>query len=206
MNTKQYLDRVAYVKELDQSNGSGDPDFINDCYFSKFDDSYITHVGVEDGVKHLAKLEITDELTHGVGFSPKDNKWYGWSHRAIYGFKVGSTCEKGNCHYVASTPEELIDDHANFFLDISQESADEKRAECQILDDRSGIRILHTPIKLQMAENTQEVIKAIAGAELPEETLFKDSFSVIECGRGAWTAKTMADAKQMAQDFNSGVS
>lgn len=35
-----------------------------------------------------------------IGFSSKDGKWYGWSHRAIYGFKIGSTCEKGNVHYV----------------------------------------------------------------------------------------------------------
>jgi hypothetical protein len=33
-----------------------------------------------------------------------------------------------------------------------------------------------------------------------------DGFSVIECGRGEWVAKTMDDAKQMAVDFNRGVS
>jgi len=32
-----------------------------------------------------------------IGYSVKDGKWYGWSHRAIYGFKVGSTCKKGDC-------------------------------------------------------------------------------------------------------------
>lgn len=36
-----------------------------------------------------------------IGFSVKDEKWYGWSHRAIFGFKVGSTCKKGDCHYIA---------------------------------------------------------------------------------------------------------
>ena len=24
-----------------------------------------------------------------TGFSEKDQKWYGWSHRAIFGFKIG---------------------------------------------------------------------------------------------------------------------
>jgi len=61
-----------------------------------------------------------------IGYSKKDKKWYGWSHRAIYGFKIGSKCKKGNCHY---TPK-----------------------------------------------------------------------------RGEWTAKTIADAKQMAKDFAEGVS
>jgi len=35
-----------------------------------------------------------------IGWSHKDGKWYGWSHRAIFGFKIGSTCKKGDCHYV----------------------------------------------------------------------------------------------------------
>ncbi len=35
-----------------------------------------------------------------IGFSTKDGKWYGWSHRAIFGFRKGSTCRKGDCHYV----------------------------------------------------------------------------------------------------------
>ena len=65
-----------------------------------------------------------------IGFSTKDGKWYGWSHRAIYGFRVGSTCKKGDCHYVPR---------------------------------RHG-------------------------------------------GKGAWTAKTIDDAKKMAMDFAEGVS
>lgn len=38
-----------------------------------------------------------------IGFAPKDQKWYGWSHRAIYGFKVGDTVKKG--HVLAPDPE-----------------------------------------------------------------------------------------------------
>ena len=65
-----------------------------------------------------------------IGFSRENGKWYGWSHRAIFGFAIGSTCKEGDCHY------------------------------------------------------------------LPES----------EGGRGEWTAQTVADAKQMAVDFASGVS
>ena len=35
-----------------------------------------------------------------IGYSVKDGKWYGWSHRAIFGFKIGSTCKIGDCHYL----------------------------------------------------------------------------------------------------------
>ena len=41
---------------------------------------------------------------------------------------------------------------------------------------------------------------------LPEVNLFENDFYVVECGKGEWTAKTMEEAKQMAADFNSGVS
>ena len=195
--TKEWLTKVANVSESDAGK----------VYTSKFDGSYITRVDMEDGVRFLAERGITEELTHGVGFSPKDGKWYGWSHRAIYGFKVGSTCKKGDCHYVADTPEALIDDRAEFFAGISQEWVDRHRAECQILPDRSGIRILHTPITLPVAASLDELEDAIDGdATLKEETLFEDAVSVIKCGRGEWVAQTMEDAKQMAIDFNEGVS
>lgn len=32
----------------------------------------------------------------GLGYSEKENKWYGWSHRAQYGFKVGDKVKKGD--------------------------------------------------------------------------------------------------------------
>ena len=113
MNTKDYLDKVAYLTPSDMEGVSGDQ------YLSKFDSSYITLAGMEDKVQYLADREITENLTHGVGFSPKDNKWYGWSHRAIYGFSIGSTCKEGDCHFTPKTPEELIESHASFFADIS---------------------------------------------------------------------------------------
>lgn len=72
----------------------------------------------------------TDSSVASVGFSGKDGKWYGWSHRAICGFKIGSKCRRGMCHYMPRS----------------------------------------------------------------------------RGGRGAWVAKTVADARQMACDFAAGVS
>ncbi len=31
-----------------------------------------------------------------IGFSRTRKKWYGWSHRAIFGFKVGSRVKRGD--------------------------------------------------------------------------------------------------------------
>ena len=31
-----------------------------------------------------------------IGFSERDQKWYGWSHRAIFGFAVGDSVKEGD--------------------------------------------------------------------------------------------------------------
>ena len=49
-----------------------------------------------------------------IGFSGRDQKWYGWSHRAIYGFKIGDVAAEGDCvcssgwtdAYLAEHPED----------------------------------------------------------------------------------------------------
>jgi len=211
MKVQEWLEKVAKSEKTTGFDSIGDPDDIPDSYVSKFDGSYITFVGFEDDslLKFLAEHKVTESLTNGVGFSPTEQKWYGWSHRAIYGFTIGSTCGKGDCHYVADTPEGLINDHAEFFANISQERADEKRAECQILDDRSGIRILHSQQIIPIAESIDEALESIGNDEigsLEAVDIAKDAYSVVKCGRGEWTAETLEDAKQMAIDFSIGVS
>lgn len=43
-----------------------------------------------------------------LGFSPKTQKWYGWSHRAVYGFKIGDVVETGDCTATSGWTEEFI--------------------------------------------------------------------------------------------------
>lgn len=200
MRVKKYLEMVAYKDMMcigeEQSK----------VWKSKFDHSYMAHVGLEKDIKFLADREITEQLTHGVGFSPKDGKWYGWSHRAIFGFGVGSTCKKGDCHYIADKPEEMIEDYANFFSDISEEVADSHRSECSVLPDKSGISINHKGHELPMAQDFGELEDNLNwGKELGTELVLA-GVEIRKCGRGEWLAKTMEDAKQMAIDFNEGVS
>ena len=105
MKAREFLNKVAYIGD------SSIPDDDGRVYYSKFDDSYITRVGLEDDslIKFLAEHEITDELTHGVGFSPKEQKWYGWSHRAIYGFGIGSEVDSpDHCCATSGYTEEWL--------------------------------------------------------------------------------------------------
>jgi len=59
-------------------------------------------IGDEKTTKYLCKKRgIAPEKTDpdhcvcSIGFSEKEGKWFGWSHRAIYGFKPGDKKTKG---------------------------------------------------------------------------------------------------------------
>lgn len=185
MKVKEYLNKVAYKGIMDFGEGFEK----SEVWYSKFDNSYITHVGMEKNVKFLADREITEELTHGVGFSPKDGKWYGWSHRAIYGFAVGSTCKKGDCHYRAANLEDEIEDAIRFW---TEEYHKDVKAE-------------------KIAEGVIQVSWTYSD-DVPNETLrgtrggAEWNYDPQNFGRGEWVAQSMDDAKQMAIDFNKGVS
>ena len=183
MNVDNYLNLVAYQDDMEIC---GD---VSKVWKSRFDDSYMTHVGMEENIKFLADREITEQLTHGLGFSPKDNKWYGWSHRAICGFSIGSTCKKGDCHYKASNEDEEIEKAINFWADNYHERT-------WVEDVNDGI--IYIRWKYNNKVPNEKLRNTIGGITW--------KYNQNSYGRGEWIAKTMEDAKQMAIDFNEGVS
>jgi hypothetical protein len=187
MKVKEYLKQVAYLGKFDSGLGGG----ASEVYYSKFDDSYITHVGMEDNIKHLADIEITKDLTHGVGFSPKDNKWYGWSHRAIFGFEIGSECKKGDCHYVGSSIKEQEDAAIAF----------------RVCDDYSNVRCegVIKDGKDKFFDIRWDYKNSTPNKSL-HNTIGGSRHYITPLGRGEWIAKTLDDARLMAIDFNEGVS
>lgn len=46
-----------------------------------------------------------------IGFCEVEQKWYGWSHRAIFGFGVGSVVKEGDCTASSGWTEEYLKDH-----------------------------------------------------------------------------------------------
>jgi len=132
--------------------------------------------------------------THGccsIGYSKKHRKWYGWSHRAMFGFKKGSTCKKGDCHYIPSNRKDFLED-VNMFWD------DKKSHEWTVSRNirRGGKIVIMTEWKYSDAVQNIKLRGTISGmiTEYPKKF-----------GKGEWTAQSMADAKQMAKDFASGV-
>lgn len=61
------------------------------------------YIGDERTVKALSEMGIRtfepaspDGTVASIGFAPKHNKWFGWSHRAIYGYGIGETVKAGD--------------------------------------------------------------------------------------------------------------
>ena len=116
-----------------------------------------------------------------IGFNPTEAKWYGWSHRAMYGFGIGSEVKPGNCAYVPANREEYKDSLLRWYTDDCPELTG-----CTLLVMPEGIRVTRTYTN--------------------QKTRITDEPLDIEYGRGQWTATTLAEAKEMAIEFARSVS
>lgn len=134
-----------------------------------------------------------------IGFNEREQKWYGWSHHAIYGFGIGSITKKGDYAYIPTNPQDMLDDMINFWINPEDEfcyKTEVVKSEIGIPDpngERDGL-----------------------GCYLECSTVRKNDNSIFTgkywqpyfdpWGRGEWEAKSLDDAKQMAKDFAEGVS
>lgn len=125
-----------------------------------------------------------------IGFCEKEQKWYGWSHRAIFGFGVGAKTKKGDCGFVLGNVLELYASLSN----------DEKENVVKV--DANGITIEHRNMRASPDLVPLDGSNKVEEIEWEEKT----SYYTIEVGRGTWTAETLDDAKLMAIDFARGVS
>jgi len=127
-----------------------------------------------------------------IGFNEKEQKWYGWSHRAIYGFGIGSTCKKGDCHYQSANKKDFIEDCIRFWDE--KDHINTFGVEGKNDDGVWGVQVEWTYSNKIKNKKLHGQISSIF-TEYPNTW-----------GRGEWTAKTIEDAKQMAMDFAEGVS
>jgi hypothetical protein len=138
------------------------------------------------------ELSDPDHNVCSIGFSSKDGKWYGWSHRAIFGFKIGSTCRRGDCHYSSPSRKDYRESCKEFWSDDNRENV-----KARYVNDRDGLSGIE--------------VSWTYSDGIPNEKLrgrISKIFSVYpeKWGKGEWAAKTVADARQMACDFASSVS
>ena len=83
------------------------------------------YVGDLKFAERLIEKGIVPELAHlnnkvcSIGKSEKDGKWYGWSHRAIFGFQIGDIVKKGDCTASSGWTKEYLKEHPKEDLSLS---------------------------------------------------------------------------------------
>jgi hypothetical protein len=122
-----------------------------------------------------------------IGFCENDQKWYGWSHRAIYGFGIGSVVEKGDCAYVPVDWKDFLSDRTTFW------SGENKLDVTSIRDGDLAVTSWRYD---GLTPNRKIRGQMISVTSNPPE----------KWGRGEWEAKSLDDAREMAIAFAESVS
>jgi len=82
----------------------------------------------EDGDKWQDMYRVqrakTNNKVCSIGFKPREQKWYGWSHRATYGFGIGDIVSEGDCCASSGWTEEYLEKHPEerLYLDVGFEA------------------------------------------------------------------------------------
>lgn len=155
---------------------------------------YLAIVGMEEqkNMSHLVNLtHVCSSWEAGspvnIGFNPEENKWYGWSHRAICGFTIGDEIKRGDSAYHPTDKEDFLQDRIRFWSDGFTLNVTGEHRE-------NGVYI-----EWEYSQTVpNEKIKGKTSGTLCH---YPDSW-----GKGEWKAETMADARQMAIDFANNVS
>lgn len=188
------------------------------------------------GIQPMKKTD--DSNICSIGFCDKEQKWYGWSHRAMYGFGVGSKVKLGDCAYMPSTKEEVMMDTEQFWgyaidedkVNVYSKFESERESWYQTVVGEDGKCVLEdTPddpddhnlenysspdaLKVEKVEGEMQDGVAVYYTytdKIPNEKLRgkeQRHFTPFptKWGRGAWVAKDLDDARQMAVDFAEGV-
>lgn len=195
LGTRHYKAGYEVHTEIHKINDADSPVTIKSAYTPSGD-----YIGSSVWAFRLCnKRGIAPEKSHpdnnvcSIGFCEREQKWYGWSHRAIYGFGVGSTVSKGDCAYIPATVDELFDS-----LTVPDDGG---FAWCQAADVEKidgGVRVRHAVVRHTTEDPETGELSGFVEAE-PE-------YQVLHTGRGEWTAETLDDAKEMAIAFADSVS
>lgn len=82
------------------------------------------YIGNNKTAHYLCKkrgISPTIIVSHNVcsiGFCETEQKWYGWSHRAIYGFGVGDVVKEGDCCASSGWTDEYLEENPKADLSL----------------------------------------------------------------------------------------
>jgi len=208
LSERRYKAGYVVKEKVHKGADFGGEDFTYKTAYN-FNGDYIG--SSKDAYRLCVKRGIKPELsspTHNVcsiGFSEGEQKWYGWSHRAIYGFGVGSSVVKGDIAYVPNTHDEMWESVRGIFEATPVEKG---TGDCYFDPHIRNLNISKPEgqLVIQFEREMQQYETAGDGEQIPTTTSWESFEEVYPLGRGKWTAKTLADAKQMAVDFAESIS
>jgi hypothetical protein len=147
------------------------------------DEKTADYLTKDRGLTQLQPAKSGDNVC-SIGFHEPSQKWFGWSHRAIFGYGIGDSVAPGDCAFKPRTVQEWI-----------QKTLDWHK------DDDHGYGLGKIKNFSWNGETNTLSIETHNSSLIVHEHLDPDNL-----GNGAWTAKTLDDAKQMAQEFAESVS
>ncbi|MGI9493089.1 MAG: hypothetical protein ACR2QF_11885 [Geminicoccaceae bacterium] len=127
MLNRHYDGKLKQWRDLDDQVGEWDlgddnwlcpphpsTDMLMIEYRSRIDGGYIG--GPETALTLLRRGIQPQKANHkgktcSIGFCEREQKWYGWSHRAMYGFKVGDEVKEGSCCATSGWTDEYLEQH-----------------------------------------------------------------------------------------------
>lgn len=114
LKIRRYKAGYEIRREKHLSIDGGDPYFINSAYTVPeglyIGNSKTAHrLIVQRGIK--PELYEENKTICSIGFCQKEQKYYGWSHRAICGFGIGDIVAEGDCTASSGWIDEYLEQH-----------------------------------------------------------------------------------------------
>lgn len=189
----EFLNRIADLEPFEHEFAT-EP---MSTWKTKLDGGFLCFSGDYDRIKWLLKNGITEQLqkmspqgnTVTIGFNPEEQKWYGWSHRASFGFGIGHQVKFGDSGFFPKDISEFIECAVNFYTDENHIIINKYET---IQNGKLGLELTW-----EYTGTHSQKTKPILGVfcEYPSQW-----------GKGCWTAQTLDEAKEMAIDFARSVS
>ena len=112
---KQFFKITTKDKHAGDGNLSFEDQPIYDYYESAYDKGYVGRQEEIDFITKQGLILVQKALpTHkvcSIGYQPETAKWWGWSHRARYGFAIGDVVKEGDLTATSGYIEEYEIQH-----------------------------------------------------------------------------------------------
>ena len=200
LKRKDFKYYYVQTEEIEDSKVSETPTKLGVAYTIDGDH----YIGNSDDAKMLeTKYDIKpepiskDHKICSIGFSEKNQKWYGWSHRAIFGFGIGHKVKLGDANYRASNQDEFVEKIKSWYKDPMY-------SNLSISKEKEGVRIKYEILHEVKADKFQETLHPLYEAS-KSKTDFLEPWPE-KWGKGEWEAHNLNECKEMAIDFAKSVS